>query len=159
MPDRASRNGDRFSFLRAAVPTAAAFLLALILEPLIKQTSAHFSAAIALSTWRWVIRGGVFSAVLSSLALLVLFLPPHYTLAITIGAVVVREVSFLATAGFIVWLVKRFAHALADIRTREERLRIALIKSPVAVFHQNTDLRYIWVFRSFPATRRHFPAE
>jgi signal transduction histidine kinase len=151
MAHGASRSGGLPAFFRVVVPTAIAFLLALVLEPLIEPDfSPIFLGAIALSTWRWGMQAGVFSGILSGLALLVLFLPPHYTLAIASWAVVVREVSFLATAGLIVWLVKRFSDALAEIRTREERLRIALLKSPVVVFHQNVALRYVWVFHPFP---------
>jgi PAS domain S-box-containing protein len=39
---------------------------------------------------------------------------------------------------------------LADeARSREEILRMALLDSPVVVFHQDSDLRYKWVYNSF----------
>jgi PAS domain S-box-containing protein len=38
--------------------------------------------------------------------------------------------------------------SLEELRVREELVRIALRSSPVAVFHQNADLRYVWAFNA-----------
>ena len=40
--------------------------------------------------------------------------------------------------------------AVTELRAREELFRIALGKSPVVIFQQNTDLRYKWVYNAFP---------
>src|SRR4029077_11291294 len=90
-------------------------------------------------------------------ALLSLYVPPHYTLSVVSWGVGLRLLSFLATAALIVWLVEKFLCAqksllasLEEVRTREERVRVALLKSPVVMFQQNADLRYIWVNNPFP---------
>ncbi len=38
--------------------------------------------------------------------------------------------------------------SLEEVRAREELFRIALFRLPVVVFHQNADLRYIWVYNA-----------
>jgi len=38
--------------------------------------------------------------------------------------------------------------SLEELRVREELVRIALRSSPVVLFHQNADLRYIWVYNA-----------
>lgn len=147
--------------LRVVLLITGALLMSLILEPLIEPDfSPLFLGAIALCTWRWGVRSGVQGTFLSTLAMLYLFLPPHYTLTIPSWPLFFRELSFLVTATLIIWLVKRFTAAqysllrsLEDIRAREERFRVALIKSPVVVFHQDTDLRYTWVYNPLPEHR------
>ncbi len=147
--------------LRVVLLTTGALFLSLILEPLIEPDfSPLFLGAIALCTWRWGVRAGGQATFLSALALLYLFLPPHYTLTIPSWDLLVRELAFLGTASLIIWLVKRFTAAqrslvgsLEEIRAREERFRVALLKSPVVVFHQDTNLRYTWVYNPLPEHR------
>ena len=156
--------GSAAVYPRAVFATAIALGLSLLLEPLLgPDFSAVFLGAVALSAWRWGLRAGMLSALLSVPSLLLLFLPPHFTLTILSWAVFFRMLSFLATAALILWLIRMsmtaqrgLASSLEEVRTREERLRIALLKSPVTVFHQNEDLRYIWVVNPCPG-HRSFP--
>jgi PAS domain S-box-containing protein len=169
MPDRKPKLGHRIPIGRRAIVaasvcvnvaglTAAALALSLLLEPWIEPDFAPlFLGAVALSSRRWGMRAGIVSTLITIPALLVLYLPPHYTLNLVSWAVALRLLSFLSTAALIIWLVERFVRAqaglratLEDIRTREERFRVALLHSPVVVFHQNADLRYIWVYNPFP---------
>jgi PAS domain S-box-containing protein len=147
------------AFLGAVLATAIALGLALLLEPLIEPDfSPLFLGAVALCAWRWETRAGLLSALLSVPSLLLLLLPPHYTLTILSWAVWLRILSFLSTAGLIIWLIRMstaaqraLAGSLGETRAREERFRAALLKSPVIVFHQSADLRYTWVFNPLPA--------
>ncbi len=153
--------GGSWWCVRAVVVTAGALLLSLLLEPLIEPDfSPIFLGAIALCTWRWGVRSGVLSTVISAASMLYLFLPPHYSLAFLSWSTFLRELSFAATASLIVWLVKNFnaAHtrltqSLEAIQAREELFRIALRNSPVMVFHQDAGLRYQWVYNPFPEHR------
>jgi len=43
-------------------------------------------------------------------------------------------------------LEQRVAERTAELRASEERFRLVLQDSPVAVFHQDTDLRYTWIY-------------
>ncbi len=145
-------------YVPALLAPGGALLLSLLLEPLIEPDfSPLFLGAIALCTWRWGLRAGVLSTVVSVPSLLFMFLPPHYTMTLLSWSALLRVLSFLATALLIVWLVKNFSDAqgrltrsLEATQAREELFRIALRKSPVVVFHQNADLRYLWVYNPFP---------
>lgn len=153
------------SRVRAILPYLKVFVLcgtalgfALILEPWIEPDfSPLFLGAIALSTRQWGLRTGIVATALTIPALLMLFLPPHYDLTLQSWSVALRLISFLAVASLIVWLVHKFltseqklVASLEEIRTKEERFRVALLKSPIVVFHQDVDLRYIWVYNPFP---------
>ena len=146
------------AYLGAVLATAIALGLSLLLEPLIEPDfSPLFLAAVALCTWRWRTRSGLLSALLTVPSLLLLWLPPHYTLTILSWAVWLRMLSFLLTAGLVMWLIRMstaaqraLAGSLGEISAREERFRKALLKSPVIVFHQSADLRYTWVFNPLP---------
>jgi signal transduction histidine kinase len=144
--------------LKVAALGGIALAISLVLEPWLEPDfSPLFLGAVALSTRRWGKSAGVASALLTIPALLFLFLPPHNSLLLFSWPVALRLVSFLATAALIVWLVEKFrtsqqrlVKSLEEVRTREERFRVALLKSPVVVFHQDADLRYIWVYNPFP---------
>jgi signal transduction histidine kinase len=145
-------------YLKVLALTGIALGLSLVLERWIEPDfSPLFLGAVALSTRRWGKRAGIVSALITIPALVILFLPPHYTLRFPSWPVALRLLSFLLTAALIVWLAekflsvqKRLVRSLEEVRTREERFRVALLKSPVVVFHQNTELRYIWVYNPFP---------
>ena len=149
--------GGSWWCVRVLLVTAGAFLLSLVLEPFIEPDfSPLFLGAIALCTWGWGVRAGVLSTALSAASMLYLFFP----LALLSWSVFFRELSFIATASLIVWLVKNFtaAHSglmrsLEAIQAREELFRIALRNSPVMVFHQDAALRYLWVYNPFPEHR------
>jgi PAS domain S-box-containing protein len=144
--------------LRMVLLIGGALAISLVLEPLIEPDfSPLFLCAIALGTWRWGVRAGILGTLLSGVALIFLFLPPHYTLTVPSWPVFFRELSFFGTAALIMWLVRRFALAerglsssLEEIRAREERFRVALLKSQIVVFHQDLNLRYLWVYNPFP---------
>jgi signal transduction histidine kinase len=144
--------------VKVAALGGVAFAMSLVLEPWLEPDfSPLFLGAVALSARRWGKWAGAASALLTIPALLVLFLPPHNTLQVASLPVALRLVSFLATAALIVWLVEQFrasqqrlVKSLEEVRTREERFRVALLKSPVVVFHQDTELRYTWVYNPFP---------
>jgi PAS domain S-box-containing protein len=44
-------------------------------------------------------------------------------------------------------------HAEERLRQSEERFRVALEKSPITVFHQDTELRYTWIYNPTPGFR------
>ena len=145
-------------YLKVCVLCGTALGLALLLEPWIEPDfSPLFLGAIALSTRQWGLRAGIGATVLTIPALLMLFVPPHYDMMLRSWEVAVRLLSFLSVASLIVWLVHKFltserklVASLEEIRTREERFRVALLKSPIVVFHQNAELRYTWVYNPFP---------
>ena len=138
--------------------TALGLGLSLLLEPWLEPDfSVLFLGAVALAARKWGMRAGIASELFAIPSLLMLYLPPHYTFHIASIHVAARLGSFVATAALIVWVTERsrrvereLSNTLEEVRTREERFRVALLKSPVVVFHQNTDLRYIWVYNPFP---------
>jgi signal transduction histidine kinase len=145
-------------YLKVLALTILALEISLVLEPWIEPDfSPLFLGLVALVTRRWGKRAGIAGALLTIPAQIILFLPPHYTLVFPSWSVALRLLSFLSTAVLIIWLVEKFLtsqkelmRSLGEVRTREERFRVALLKSPVVVFHQNADLRYIWVYNPFP---------
>jgi PAS domain S-box-containing protein len=144
--------------LRVVALIGAALTLSLLLEPWIEPDFAPlFLGAVALATRQWGLRAGIVGTTIAIPALLSLYVPPHYTLSFVSWGVGLRLLSFVSTAALIVWLVQKFRCAqrglvasLEEVRTREERVRVALLKSPVVMFQQNADLRYIWVNNPFP---------
>jgi two-component system sensor histidine kinase UhpB len=144
-------------FPRVLALTGVAFAISLVLEPWIGlEYSPVFLGAVALSARRYGKRAGIVSALLTMPALLFMYLPPHPLRPAT-WAVGLRLLSFLCTAALMVWLVEKFLAAqeglvrsLDEVRTREERFRVAVRKMSAVVFQQDAELRYIWAYNTFP---------
>jgi PAS domain S-box-containing protein len=77
-----------------------------------------------------------------------------------LGIMVAASTRPLANAGFAEFILQLFSTRTAAeierkrteeaLRQSEERFRVALKHSPIAVFHQDRDLRYTWMYNTLP---------
>ena len=108
-----------------------------------------FLGVVAVCALRWSITEGLLSVAFSAVAIAV-ELRPQYQVRLAQGPVLVNLASFLSLSTLLLWLVRKSAGASEAVRATEQRFRVALLKSPVIVFHQDKDLRYVWVYHPFP---------
>ena len=126
----------------------------LLLSSLLKAFGASgstpvFLSVVAVCALRWSIAEGLLAVALSAIAI-ALELTPQYRLHLAQGPILINLALFLPLSALLLWLIRKSASAAEEVRATEQRFRVALLKSPVVVFHQDKDLRYVWVYHPFP---------
>ncbi len=144
-------------FKTYAVPLATvglALLLTFLLQSLLKPTIfPFFYAAVAISAWSGGIVAGLIATALSTIAINYFFIAPVYSLAVTNLGSMVQNGTFVLVTLLISSLSselrtakQRLEKNLKKTRESEERFRLALNNPSIALFHQDRDLRYQWVY-------------
>ena len=108
-------------YLVAATSVGIAAFITLKLGSVVKHTSTLFFCSVMLSSWYGGLCPGVFSALLSVLALDYYFIPPLYALGISLEEAPDMFV-FVATALFIGWLNGEQKRAKESLRRARDEL-------------------------------------
>lgn len=130
-----------------------ALLLTLLLRSLLQPTTfPFFYAAVAISAWAGGIIAGLLATGLSALSINYFFVDPLYSLALTDLNSLVRVGSFVLVTLLISFLSselratkQRLGRMLKKTQESEERFRFALRHPAIALFHQDLELRYLWI--------------
>ncbi|MEH2173268.1 PAS domain S-box protein [Nostoc sp.] len=133
---------------------ALALVLMLMLDPWLNMSGTPFLlffSAVMLSAWYGGLKSGLLATFLSALLNNYFFLPPAYELSFDLSNSV--RIGLFALEGLLFSILcealktaKREANEnLQKLRVSEERFRLALSSSDIAVFQQDCDLRYQWI--------------
>ncbi|MBE9226210.1 PAS domain S-box protein [Phormidium sp. LEGE 05292] len=133
---------------------AVALLLTFPLRSLLQATIfAFFYAAVAITAWSGGMIAGLISIGLATIVIKYFFIPPVYSLEMASFGGIVQIGSFILVAVLINFLSselrtakERLEKNLHKTRQSEERFRLALSNPSIALFHQDLDLRYQWIY-------------
>jgi PAS domain S-box-containing protein len=139
------------------IPFISIVVAILLTFPLRSQLQAtifsFFYAAVAISAWSGGLIAGLVAIGLASIAISYFFIPPFNSLALSDLSGVIRLGSFILVALLINFLSselrtakERLEKNLKKTSQSEERFRLALSNPAIALFHQNLDLRYQWIY-------------
>lgn len=137
----------------AVMTVVLALILTLLLRPLLEPSVFQlFYAAVAISAWYGGMRPGLLSAALSTFVSNYFFITPFYSLNISNTAGFVRLGVFVLVTLIISSLNASLRNANQQLKASrqklqesEERFRLALSSSSIALFQQDQDLRYQWM--------------
>ncbi|HEY9666662.1 MAG TPA: DUF4118 domain-containing protein, partial [Coleofasciculaceae cyanobacterium] len=138
----------------AVITVVLSLILTLLLRPLLEPSVFQFFyAAVAISAWYGGMGPGLLSAALSTFVSSYFFITPFYSLNIGNTAGFVRLGVFVLVTLIISSLnasLRTTNQQLKASRQKllesEERFRLALNSSSIALFQQDRDLRYKWIY-------------
>src|ERR1700759_3825222 len=128
------------SYLVAAISVGIAVVITLKLGSVIKHTATLFFCSVMLSSWYGGLWPGVFSALLSVIALDYYFILPLYALGISLEEAP-DMIVFVATALFIGWLSGEQKRAKESLRRARDELETKIQERTVELKGANEQLQ------------------
>lgn len=133
---------------------AVAMLLTFPLRSLLQATIfPFFYAAVAISAWSGSLVAGLVAIGIATIVINYFFIPPLNSLALSDLSGTIRLGSFVLVSLLIDFLSAELRTAKERLEKNfkktsqsEERFRLAVSNPSIALFHQNLDLRYQWIY-------------
>lgn len=142
------------TYIIPVVSVVVALLLTFPLRSLLQATIfPFFYAAVAIAAWSGGLIAGLLTIGIATILIDYFFIPPLQTLALSDLSGTIRLGSFVLVSLLINFLSaelrsakERLEKNLKKSTESEERFRLAVSNPSIALFHQNLDLRYQWIF-------------